>query len=365
MEVQKGRQMISLTKSQLTSLMISMILIRLYLSLPREMLVCAGNSAWILIIYLTILGLLLFLAVSYSYRQNESILDIAENVGGRVFKIITGIFATALILVKTSGHIKLFIESIQIVLLQNSETELIVICLGIALIVGAYAGIESLSIISGLFLPIVITVLLGFSIFLIRDMDINNLTPLLGTGAKSIFIDGLRLLYVFGDLFLLNFLLPYCKEDDVLKKSGIKAIIFNGLIFLVFMIVYSGIFPYPVSSEYIIPIFQLTRIVEIGDFFGRLEAFFEFVWAISFFIYGAVNIWVLSNIWKITFDLKYREPIIIPMCVFALGIGFLEPNIHKMINGSVVFSWIIIASAFFVPIIYGVLAVIKEKIDNL
>lgn len=353
--------MISLSKNQLTNLITSMILIRLYLSLPREILMSAGSASWILVLFICIVASVLFFFVSSVYKKNESILEISENLGGKTFKIITGLLATVLILVKTSGHIKLFIESVQMVLLQNTQTEIIVIILGIALVIGAYSGIESLAIISGLFLPVVLTVLASFFVLLIPSIDINNLAPILGTGPKDIFLDGIKSLSLFADLFILNFLLPYCKDGDSLKKSGFRAIIVNGVIFLVFMLVYSSVFPYPISSEYIIPIFQLTRIVEIGDFFGRLEAFFEFVWAISFLIYASINIWILSIIWKKTFDLKYHEPITIPMTVFAIGIGFLEPSMLNIINGNRKFSWLMIASAFLVPFIYGFLSKISHK----
>lgn len=350
-----------ISKNQLTSVIVSMILIRLYLTFPRELLMHAGNAAWILVIFLSILALLLFYIISHTYKTNESILEIAEKTGGRTFKIITGVLATAFILIKSSGHIKLFIESIQIVLLNNTPTEIVVLLLALTLIIGSRLGIESLSIISGLFMPVVITVLIGFLVILIPSIDVKNLTPLLGNGAKSIFVDSIRLLSLFGDLFILNFLLPYCKEDDAFSKSGYKAIIINGIIFLVFILVYASVFPYPASSEFIIPIFQLTRIVKIGDLFGRFEAFFEFVWAISFFIYAAINIWVLSVIWQKTFNLKYYEPITVPMTVFAIGIGFLEPNMLEIINGNEKFSWTMVCFAFLVPFIYGFLSNIKEK----
>ncbi len=353
--------MINLTKNQLTNLITSMILIRLYLSLPREILMLGGSASWILVIYIIGVASILFFFVSAVYKRNESILEIAENLGGKTFKIITGLLSASLVLIKLSGHIKLFIESVQMVLLQNTQTEIIAVILGISLVIGAYSGIESLAIISGLFLPVVLTVLASFFVLLIPNIDFYNLAPVLGTGVKSIFYDGLKTLSLFADLFILNFLLPYCKDEDTLKKSGFRAILVNGIIFLVFMLVYCSVFPYPISSEYIIPIFQLTRIVEIGDFFGRFEAFFEFIWTISFLIYASINIWVLSLIWKKTFDLKHNEPIAIPMTVFAIGIGFLEPSMLNIINGNRQFSWIMVASAFLIPFIYGFLSKIQNK----
>ena len=85
------------------------------------------------------------------------------------------------------------------------------------------------------------------------------------------------------------------------------------------------------------------------------------MWAISFLIYASINIWILSIIWKKTFDLKYHEPITIPMTVFAIGIGFLEPSMLNIINGNRKFSWLMIASAFLVPFIYGFLSKISHK----
>ena len=55
--------MISLTKNQLVNVMVSIILIRLYLSFPRELLIGAGNAAWLLVIFLSILAFILFYAI--------------------------------------------------------------------------------------------------------------------------------------------------------------------------------------------------------------------------------------------------------------------------------------------------------------
>ena len=83
--------MISLSKNQLTNLITSKILIRLYLSLPREILMSAGSASWILVFFICIVASVLFFFVSSVYKKNESILEISENLGGKTFKIITGL----------------------------------------------------------------------------------------------------------------------------------------------------------------------------------------------------------------------------------------------------------------------------------
>lgn len=353
--------MTEINKKQFSDLCLSLVLVRLFFTLPRQMLISAGNSAWILSIYLTLIALLMFFIITKFYKTNESPLEIAERTGGRGFKIITGLAAMAILILKSTGPIKIFLESVQIILLKNTNIELTVIFLGITIFIGAYSGIFSLSFLSGIFTPFVLFILGSFLLFLIPDFNISNLTPILGKGAKSIFIDGLSSLSLFGDLFVIFFLLPFVKEENILKRCSFRAIIFIGTILTITLIIYAGIFPYPISSEFILPLFQLTRTIEIGDFFGRLEAFFELIWALSFLIYASLNIYTLSIIFKKTFDLKYEKPIILPMTIITIAVGFFEPSIVELIEGDLKYSWVIIGALFLFPLIFGLLSRKGEK----
>ena len=348
--------MTQISKKQLSNLAVSLVLIRLFFALPREMLLAAGNAAWILCIFLTLVALFLFFIITRVYTENESPIEIAERVGGKPFKVITGLLCMAILILKATGPIKIFLESVQIILLKNTPIEITVVFLLIALFIGAYSGIFSLSFLSGIFTPMVLVVLGLFLLFLIPDFDIKNLAPFLGNGAKGIFIDGLSCLSLFGDLFVLFFLLPFCKDKKALKKSGFRAILLVGSVFTVTLLIYGSIFPYPVSSEFIMPLFQLTRTIEIGDFFGRLEAFFELIWALTFLIYGSVSIYTVSIIFKETFSLKYEKPLILPITVIAIATGFFQPSIVELIKGDKIYSWVIIGAVFLLPVIYGLLS---------
>ena len=193
-------------------------------------------------------------------------------------------------------------------------------------------------------------------LFLTPDFELSNLLPILGNGAKNIFVDGLSSLSLFGDLFIIFFLLPFTHEENVIKKGGLRAILLIGSVLTVTLLIYGGIFPYPASSEFIMPLFQLTRTIEIGDFFGRLEAFFELIWALSFLVYASLSIYNLSIIFKKTFDLKYEKPIILPMTIIAISVGFFQPSIVKLIEGNKNYSFIIIGALFLFPLIFGLLS---------
>ncbi len=316
-----------LNTGTLTLVLINVMYVKLLLAVPRNIILTAGNAAWILCIYVTLLQLLLLFLISKVYDFSRNLMDIK----GGVFKIITGILTTVFLILSMSSVVKIYPETVKIILLKNTPIELVYIIFSVAAVIGAYMGIEALGKICSLFQPIATVIMVLCFIFLIPSMHLYNLTPVLGKGIKSIGINGLTILSVFSDIFLIFLITPDGEDRKKIEKSGYKAIIIMGIVLTATMLGYSMIFPYDVSENFVLPIYNTVRLIQLSDFFGRFEAFFEFVWSISVLIYFSVYLYVLSIVWKKTFDLKYNKPLIAPfMCFIALfaysSVSYIEQN---------------------------------------
>ncbi len=352
-------QMNKLSKKQLQGTMLIVLYMNLFYTFTRQMVLPAGNAAWIIAIYVTFAELLIFFVTESLYCKHKDILSLAQGLGGKPFKIVIAIIASAVIIMNMAAPVRSFAESVKMILLQNTPIEAIIITFGICAIIGAYCGIQSLSIICGLFFPIIAVVLIFFLIMLIPNFDISNLAPIFGTGVQNIFGEGLKCISLFDDMLLLFFLLPEFEESAI--KSGYKVIIISGLSMCAVLLFYCGIFPYPVSTEYIMPVYQMTRLIEIGDFFGRLEAFFGFIWSISVLLHISINLYVLSRIWQKAFDFEFYKPVVPLMMIITLSLAFLPSSIVNMIQ---LHNWIPIVLSILsiaIPLIFGVISAKKEK----
>lgn len=351
---------IKIGQKEIRSIIVNLICMKLFLTFPRNVLKDAGNAAWMISIYILLIELLIFYITDKIYRTNKNVLEIAEEVGGRWLKIIVGIVMFLVIIFNISFTIRVFPESVRMILLHGTPMAVIIGLFCFACIVGTYNGIESLARITSLFLPIIGTILIIFIFLIIPHFQFENIAPLFGYGQKAVFIDGINEVSFFSDIIALNFLLPICHNKKEAFKAGYKAIIISGLSLTALLVCVGFIYPSSISEEFIMPLYQLTRIVKLGDFFSRFEAFFEFIWCIAMLLYTSIYVYILCDIWKSIFNLKYYKPLIMPIVAICIAVAYIPDSIISImeIYGVIMLAVTIISYA--VPILFGVI----ERIRN-
>lgn len=353
--------MFTLDKRELTRTMINLITVKLLLTFPREMVVSAGSAAWLQSIFVTIVVLSFYVLTYKIYNTNQNIITISRRIGGKGLQIVTGILLSGLLLVNMALTMRAFPESVRIVLLQNASRDFIMVLLIAAVIVGAYNGLEALVRIESLFLPIMGVIMVFFLILMLPFAHLTNLFPILGNGAEEIFGNGFRFVSAFADILVLNYLMPLCPDKETAYKSGLKAILISGGIMTVVNLGYCLVYPYPVSEEFIMPVYQLTRMIRIGDFLAQFDAFFEFIWIIAMLLYTAVYISVICRIWQDTFELKYDKPLIMSVSICAAVIAFVPSSIVSLISTYMKFLNIFYPIAFLLPFVMGIAYWIKQR----
>lgn len=347
---------IMLQRKEMTALLINVISTKMLLTFPKLLIINSGNSAWIQAFYNTVIVFLVFFLTYKMYRGNKSIIEIAEISGGKGLKILTGLLIFIVLMINSASIIRIFPETVKIVLLQDFKVEFIIVAFLIAIGIGAYMGIESISKINYIFMPVAGTVLVIFVLLLIPYYRFENILPLFGEGYNSLFVKGFNTISLFSDLILLNILLPHCENLGEIKKSGKKAICISGVIAVVIMLSYCLIYPYPVSKDFMIPVYQLSRIIHLSSFFSRFEAMFQFIWSIIMLLYGAIYIYAMSYTWQTTFSLKYYKPMIFPIVVISGVIGMIPGSILDLIKYEYLKNLIIYPVVFLLPLIFGIIS---------
>lgn len=342
-----------LQRKKITSLIINAISIKMLLTYPRNIVLNSGNAAWIQVLYNFIVTILIFTIIAMSYRGKKNIIEVAGQCGGKALKIIIGIIVTVILGANLISTVRIFPETIKIIMLQESKIEIILLIFAAVTAIGAYMGIDSIATIHYLFLPIAGAVMAAFLVLLLPYYKLDNLFPILGNGAKSIFVTGINSMSVFSDIILLNILMPYMENYSEFKKSGYRSIIIGGIIVFLIMLAYCSAYPYPASEDFILPVYQLTRIIHLSSFFSRFETFFQFVWSILIMLYASFYIYVLCYVWQITFNLKFNKPLIAPLIIVIFGLSLIPNSIMDFIKLENIIYCIIYPFAFLLPIIFS------------
>lgn len=357
---------IDLNTKQLTLVMVNLITTKMFFAFPRFLFRTSGNAAWIQAIYMSLIAYALF-AISISFYKacgNKSIIQLAESIGKAPFKIFVTALVAIIIVANVGTEMRTFAESVKIVLLPRTDMEYIMLLFGITVAVGAYCGFPALSVINSLFFPLCLLSLAVLALGLVPSYSINNLFPILGNGAKSIFVGGLADMYGFTDLLALNLLLPYCKNIEMAKKSGKSAIIISGGVLLVICLAYGLTYPYPYSSEFLLIPYQLTRMVRAGEYFQRFEALFEFIWSVTQLLYSSIYVAILCRVFQNTFKLKFSKPLIGSVIAIISLISFKPSSVVELLESAYGFRQTLIPVAYLLPILVPALYLIKRRKKN-
>lgn len=345
-----------LKKKEFTSILINVIHTKMLLTYPRAIVLNSGNAAWIQVLYNFIIAFLIFAVTINAYRGKQNIIELAGSVGGKALKIAVGVIIFIVLGANFISVIRIFPETIKIVLLQDMRLETIMILFVIAIAAGAYAGLESIARIHYLFLPIAGIMFGAFIAMLLPYYEIDNIMPIFGNGFKSIFADGLNSMSLFADILLLYILLPNAQNLEEAKQSGYKAMIIGGTVSAIIMLAYCLTHSYPVSGEFMLPVYQMARMIHLSNFFSRFEPFFQFIWTILILLYSSLYVYALSYVLQVTFNLKFEKPLIIPIALICYAAAVLPESVIGGIKAENIINTIIYTPAFVLPLIFAFLS---------
>ena len=353
-------------KKEITATFVNLIVAKMFFTYPRVLILNSGTAAWLQMIYITALSFLIFLVIDRLLARTgtKDIFEVAENLGGKIFRVFVGIVTLFIMIISLSSDIRVFCESVGMVLLPNMSTKMIMLVFLATVSIAAGIGINSIFRIHSIVMPLIAVVMLFFVAVLIPDMDINNIFPLAGKGTYNVFIRGSQGIYAFADMMTIYIIMPYVKNRSDATKSVKLAFLISGVVSTVLILIYTLVYPYPVSKAFVIPSYQLAKMANIGFYFQRFEAFFEFSWAVAMLLYASFYLFIISYTFIKTFNLKYQKDVILPIAVFSASIGFITTNIVTFLANKYMFSRVVYPFFYVIMAVVGLVFVIRNRGDS-
>lgn len=331
----------------------------LLVTLPRSAAEAFGTAAVLHALYIGVVVTLLFLLIFKLYKgqEDKDIFDLAENVGGKVLKNITGILTILYLISASFITINEFSEDVKNILFSNNSVQSVSIVFIIGVCIASYFGLKGVLRISNVLFPILIIGLIAISFSLLADIHLYNLVPILGTGAKKVFLQGLNHAGRYNSLFLLFIFAPKIKN---LKKSGLYCLLSTTLVILFVVFLIFSVIPYPEISENYFAFFEITRMISFGRFFQRVEVIFTFLWLFVSLIYLATAISVVIYTLKKAFKVEYPNLLLPLICTAFIGLIYIFPDTGSILmTRDFMYTYVTPILVFFAPLILLFLSKLK------
>jgi len=325
---------ITIGRWETTTLLINTLCLQIFLNFPRLMAEAAATAAWMLSLYAGLLALFAFMIIELLYRsfEGKDILAVAEYAGGVPLRIVAGTLILAHTLFAVSVILREFGEDMKVIAFTISPISFILIFFAAGMIIAAYYGLEAIARVHAYSIPIITVSFLIILFGVAHYYNFNYLFPLMGNGAYEIFVKGIPKISTFAPLVVFFNIVPFLGDQKNFRSSGYTAIIVS-IIFMVFScIVYIMVFPYPAALENFLPVYQLSRLVNLGRFFQRSEPLFMIVWAASAFMYLSTVFFIITYVFKRTYNLMYYRPLIFPFIILVFTISLLPSNLMSVIK---------------------------------
>lgn len=351
-------------KLEAISLIVMVTINQIIFNLPNVIITSTGSSAWLNVITISIVAIIFCLLICKLFKPfpSKDIVDISEYLGNKKLKIIVGILYILFFIFLAAIILSYFSNSLKLIYFEKTP---IIFLLLLFLIPVAYCvrlGIKSISHVNLMLTPIVLFSMLIILFATAKNFVPQRIFPILGFGADKTFLIGLNNIFTFSCFAYLYFLLPILKNPEEFKKIAVTSIIVSAVYIFLSVICLLMMFPYITFSDEMLSVYLLTRLIELGKFFQRVDAIFVFVWILSTFSFLSITLELVNRIFKKLTNIENHKEMTYSICfiVFSIALAFKGIDDMKFIQNTIL-KYTVISLVFVMSLVILILANLKYK----
>lgn len=302
---------------------------KIILNLPKNIIVECGSSAWINVIFISIIAIFFTMIIVKLFKNFEGydILDISNYFAGNFFKTLIGIGYLVVFILTATIVLRDFSETLKIIYYSNSPLTFIMLFFIIGTILGNKFGLKAIAKANLFIMPVVV-----FSIFIIcissfKNFEFQRLLPILGNGVDVTFISGFTNIFSYSGLAYLFFIMPYLKNTKQFKKISMICIVISTIYLLLSVLCLTLVFSYIAVTDESNSIYLLTRTLEFGRFFQRIDAVFVFLFIMSCLSYLTITLFLILDVFKKITNVKDSKAMSYCFAILIFGLSLLPKNI--------------------------------------
>lgn len=351
-------------KTELIALCITIITNNIIINVPTIIIKFSGSGAWLNMIYLTFICLIFILFVCKLMKPfvNFDILDISEFLGGKVLKVIIGFLYIVLFLSFSGICLRYFVNSLHIIYFQEIPFVFLILLFITPIVIASRSGLKAISGTNLVLIPVAVISIIVLLFTASKDFTWQRLFPILGYSSRETFVTGITNIFAFNVISYLYFFKPFSKDESNFKKISIISVIICGIYLLVSVTSLLMSFSFIIETDETLSLYNLTRLVNFGRFFQRVDAIFIFLWILTVLSFLSLNVFIIAHIIKKSINTKVSSELIYPTSamLFAVALSFKDVSVIKFINRNIykIYNCILV---FIISLLILLFAYFKSK----
>jgi spore germination protein KB len=185
----------------------------------------------------------------------------------------------------------------------------------------AYAvkkGINALARVSFILVIVVLLTVVVLFLLLLGQMDLTNFFPVFEASADEIYRSTQTMATVpYGEFIMFFMIMPYVDEPKKIAKYSIAGIAIAALVFLNLVFRNTAVLGAS-SMVFLQPSFETLRLINIGDFFNRIEIIIALNNTSMMFVKSSIVLFCTVKSIEQTFNLREHKPLLIPVSVLVV-----------------------------------------------
>lgn len=354
-------------KLEAISLIVMVSINQIIFNLPNVIIMNTGSSAWINVIFISIISVLLCLLVCKLFKNfpTQDIIDISDYLGNNFLKNIIGLLYILFFIFLASIFLSYFCNSLKLIYFERTPIVFLLLLFLIPVVLSSKLGIKSIANVNLIITPIILFSMIIILFATAKDFIPERIFPILGFGIDKTFIFGLNNIFTFSCFSYLYFLIPILKSPKDFKKIAVSSVIISAIYLFLSVICLLMTFPFIAFSDEMLSVYLLTRMIEFGKFFQRIDAIFVFIWILSTFSFLSITVSIINNILKKLIKIKNHREMSYSICsiIFSIALCFKSVVDMKYIQNTIL-KYFVIILVFIISLLILIFANLKHKKES-
>lgn len=346
------------------SMLIMLTINAILLDLPKYALekTGTGSIANCIFIGFFILIFILFFNKLFKNFPTWDILDISNYLGGKVLKTLVGLLFLFILFISICNSLAQVSVMLKTVYFEKSPMLFILLFFIIGILFCNLKGFGAVKSSICFYLPITLLTLFIVLKSKINGFSLLKITPIFGYDLKTTFISGFSNIFIFTNILMMYFLLPFLENNKNFKKITLWSFIISWIFFIFTFLALLTSYPFDNISADLNSIYILTRRIELTAFIQRSDGIFVFTCILAFLSYLSLTLYLITHIIKKIFNFESEKTISYSVIPLILGLTYLFTiNNFYRFDGTSFFQYTFILTVFIISLFILIFSTIKKK----
>ncbi|MGE5675001.1 MAG: GerAB/ArcD/ProY family transporter [Mycobacterium leprae] len=341
------------------------LLVASLFTLPRSMALRFSTAApWCILLSGGVACLLVWPVLSaMARRPGSSLTDLALAAGGRPLAIAVTLILAGFLLIGAGLALREVSEMVVTALYPHTPQTFAMATLLVVISLGASIRPAGLLWVGAVY---VAPLLLSITAILLGSVgwgQFRNALPLTGHGIVPALAQVIPSAAYFKPLVYLGVYNRYLQTPGRLGLNTLGITMGAAALWSLVTLIYMMVFPLPGGFSVPFPLFELSRLVQGGRFFERMDALWVVFWAFGAACQSAIGIQAAAKLFQWAFRLPEHRSIVPPLAMATVAIALVESNQAGVVRAEFRITGIWEVLVFFVlPAAIALLAMVRGRV---